>query len=378
MPALPARALGLSAAIMLFGPAMASAQLLSERISVHGFLTQGYGSTNGEPLIGLKHKASADYHNITLQLYAKLAAADVLVLQLNNQHIGDNALGDSDYRFNVDWAFAAHRFNNGVTLKVGKLPMPRGIYNEIREAGTLLPFYRAPVLSYSEGYQTVTGASVNRSFFTESSWELDASAYAGSWKSNSARYLVAAPATPEMLTSEYDHTLGSQLWLGTPVSGLRFGLAGLGYHSNGTRVSADSITPTSSPTRRAVVISVDGDFERFMVRSEVRHQWYLESETSRRDYYYAQGALKLPYGVSLNVQGEALNRSTYVSKADSTIVPYTASKDVAIGGRLAATTSVVFKLERHWAYGRGLDRYMTATEGTPRVTYTLLSATFAF
>ena len=358
-------------------PASLSAQSAGSLIAVHGFLTQGYGSTNGEPTAGLTNQASANYHNATLQLFGRVTSNDQVVIQLNNQHIGSNGLGDVDNRFNVDWAYASHRFDNGITVKAGKLPMPRGIYNEIRAAGTVLPFYRAPIISYSEGYETVRGASVTRSFFVESEWELDATAYAGNWDSNSQRYSAAAPNDPAVRTSFYDHTIGGQLWLSTPVEGLRLGLAGLGYHSNGTQVTGDSITPSSDPTRRAVVASVDGDFERFMVRSEVRHQWYLERSTSQRDYYYAQAGLKLPAGFSVNVQGEAENQER-VNRVDSTTYRYVSAKDMALGGRFAFRPNLVFKLEQHWTFGRSIDRYVASTEDTPRVNYMLASASVGF
>lgn len=366
-----------SCVLALALPASLSAQSAGSLLTVHGFYTQGYGSTNGEPTAGLTNQASANYHNATLQLFGRLTSNDNVVVQFNNQHIGSNGLGDSDNRFSVDWAYASHRFDNGITVKAGKLPMPRGIYNEIREAGTVLPFYRAPILSYSEGYQTVNGASVGRSFFVESQWELDATGYAGNWDSNSQRYTASAPNDPIIRTSLYDHTVGAQLWLSTPVEGLRLGLAGLGYHSAGTRINSDSITPSSDPTRRAVVASVDGDFERFMVRSEVRHQWYLERSTSQRDYYYAQAALKLPAGLSLNVQGEAQNQ-VRTNPVDSTTYHYVSAKDMAVGGRFAARSNLVFKLEHHWTYGRSIDRYVASTEETPRISYMLASASIGF
>ena len=79
------------------------------------------------------------------------------------------------------------------------MPIPRGIYNELRSVGIALPMYRPPVVMYDEGAyfsETIDGLVLARTFLADRPWSIEANLYAGGWRSRgtAARFAVMASA----------------------------------------------------------------------------------------------------------------------------------------------------------------------------------------
>jgi hypothetical protein len=292
----------------------------------------------------------------------------------------------------MDWAFWQHRFGSFST-RIGKVPMPRGIYNEIRDVGTLLPFYRAPVNIYSEGYETIDGAVVAHSMDL-GRWGLGTEVYAGSWKGIELDFDGEGEEGYEAELEEMRRTLATQLWLRTPVSGLRFGLAGARW----VEVDLDDDDP---PQKEAFLLaSVDGSFDRMLLRSEARHSYGADS---KRREYHAQFGFRVTPAISINLQGEYSTRLHDPEDGDEgedegedegddegddedddesapQIEPdrFTYAQDVALGINYSIARNIVFKLEGHLAKGYNFERYINTRAPWASTRYVISSFSVSF
>ena len=130
---------------------------------------------------------------------------------------------DFESDVSLDWAFYQRAFHEGTTLKIGRMPIPRGIYNELRSVGVALPMYRPPVVFYDEGAyysETIDGAIVSHTFAESSPWSLETHGYVGGWRS------LAYDTWSEQYSIQRvraENAVGTQLWLNTPIDGVRLG-----------------------------------------------------------------------------------------------------------------------------------------------------------
>lgn len=191
---------------------------LLSKLSVHGFLTQAYAKSDGATIYGIPEDGTTDYRTAALQFRYAMTPDDDFVIQLNHLRPGRSPFEPVISDVEIDWVFYQHRFSDAFSLRAGKISIPLGIYNEIRDVGTLLPFYRANETVYPfVGFvpETLTGVALTSRLGT-GPWSLEADLYGGEWEFRDSQ-------GPDLTASARD-AVGAQLWLTTPVSGLRFGL----------------------------------------------------------------------------------------------------------------------------------------------------------
>src|SRR5262245_21744862 len=150
---------------------------------------------------------------------------DRLILQFSHERIGIDARAQYLPDVAFDWAIYEHRFPTQTTVRVGRVPIPLGIYNEIRDVGTLLPFYRPPVQFYNDTHffsEAIDGVLV-RQRIGRGKWSLDVEPLAGGF--NTLAISGNGPLSP----ARAHNVLGINSWINTPVTGLRVG--GSAYRS---------------------------------------------------------------------------------------------------------------------------------------------------
>ncbi len=237
----------------------------TSKLSIHGFLSQAYAMTDGLQLVGIPEEGTTDYRNVALQFRYDMTSRDTLIVQFSHTRQGGLVTQPLKDDVEIDWAFYQHSFADGSYLKVGRVPMPIGIYNEIRDVGTLLPFYAPPFSLYYEDQfasERIDGLVVGRTFRPDSPWKLDVDVYGGGWTTAEARqYGTEESVLAEATVSD---AFGTQIWLSTPVPGLRFGLGAHRFDVTGGLLRAGE-----SDRWEAKFLSIDGDFDRFVIRSEV-------------------------------------------------------------------------------------------------------------
>src|SRR3954452_18355667 len=132
-------------------PLLATAALLSAlattaraqgdgQLAIHGYLTQGLAVSHGAQFYGMTDQVSTDFRYAALQ-FRYDRKKDGFLLQVNNRRLGSSPITDYESAVNLNWAFYERRANDGTSFRFGRIPVPRGIYNEERSIGVVLPFY---------------------------------------------------------------------------------------------------------------------------------------------------------------------------------------------------------------------------------------------
>lgn len=209
-------------ALALIGlPAVAVAQSDSP-LQVHGYMTQGWGAASGGTFLGIPEGGTADYRNLAIQFRYAMGDQDNVTFQFSHRRLGTSPMVAGEGDVKLDWAFYARAVGNA-TVRIGRMPIPAGIYNEVRDVGVVLPLYRAPYNFYLEGAftsETVDGIVASYEFFRGTDWSLELSGYYGRYDMiNRANVGTAYVPVP----TNVDQVVGGQAWLNTPVPGVRFG-----------------------------------------------------------------------------------------------------------------------------------------------------------
>jgi hypothetical protein len=335
-------------------PAEAEEEKEAPKFSFHAYLTQAYAMSDGHQIFGIPEGGTADYRNIALQFRYELTPRDIVVAQMAHDRRGRSTLNDAYDEVELDWAFYERRLSDTTSVKVGKMQLPFGVYNEIRDVGTLLPFYTPPLNFYVENYssESVEGIMLSHAFERGGGWSVDSDVYFGGWDR-----VEQDPPSGQVVVARAENAVGTQLWLNTPVSGLRFGLSGFRFQAEGRLNQA-----YETDTVQAYAFSVDGSFQRFFARSEV-----LWSEAPFRlgpDFviphivylaYYGQLGFDLTPKWSLNLQAD-------FAKVDFKTIPVIdLSEDYALGVLYRFKYNIVAKAEIHRNEGFLVENELSAT-----------------
>lgn len=232
-----------------------------DKLTVHGFMTQVYAWTNGAQIGGIPEDGTTDYRDVAFQFGYEMSEKDRMVVQFAHSRKGKSPTAALNEDLQVDWAFYEHQFSDSASVRVGRVPLPAGIYNEIRDVGTILPFYVPPFSVYQDisfTSEAIDGLVVAKTIEFAAGWSLDADLYLGGWST------IESFSGLGLASAEAEDAVGLQLWLGTPVNGLRFGLGVNRYDVSGgvTRLE-------DKDTWESLYLSVDGDFDRVVFRAEL-------------------------------------------------------------------------------------------------------------
>jgi hypothetical protein len=341
------------------------------RLLVHGYLTQAYAASDGEQLLGIPEEGTWDYRRLALQFQYAATDNDKIVVQLAQRRLGDSPLGVLEPNVKLDWAYYEHRFKSRTAVRVGRFPVPRGLLNEIRYVGTLLPFYRVPYNVYQEGSftsETLDGAQV-RQTIGRGAWSLELDAYAG----GSSMLELATNGANE---SPAKKAFGGQLALTTPIEGLKLVGGGQRFDLRRTILAPDGRDTMSS-------WNVGGEYvhERFKIRAEYA-PIFVKKAGIEHPAYYVYGGLWLTSRWAVHGQ---------LDQADITLKPAPGvtvevedfHHDLAAGTTYAFRPDVVAKAEYHWTRTRRTEANGAARELNPgvdadRADYFILSLSAAF
>lgn len=310
----------------------ADEEVASPKITVHGFLTQAYAASNGNQIAGISEEGTADYRSAALQVRADLTDRDAFVVQLSHERLGKSPIMGFREGVELDWIFYERRFGDRSAVKVGRVQIPFGIYNEVRDVGTILPFFRPSLDFYGEGSfnsETVDGLVLSHSFSPWGSWSLDADVHYGNFEfvaSDDSFYL-----------NEVKDSRGFELWLQTPLPGLRIGAGGMRMDVRDTQLPSNPYVPWS-----VYHISVAGKFGRLSTNAEYSYwdegPWIWETT-------YVHLGYAVTDKVTVNGQVDWANLSVegyFDGEADN---------DKIFGLNYEVRSNLVLKAEHHWNKG---------------------------
>ena len=353
--------------ILLFSTLAVAADIdlgAESKLSIHGFLSQAYANSTGGVYEGIPQDGTTDYRNVALQFRYEYSAKDAFVLQFSDEQLGKSAL-QPYLGLGLNWVFYERQLLEGTTVKVGKFPIPMGIYNEVLHVGTVLPFYRPPFGFYGDGgfsSETISGVGFYQAVSLGQSWSAEADLYAGEF----TFYQYYGPAvTP----TRSNNALGTQFWLYTPIEGVRFGLGGY-------RATDSNLTPPHAPSDKVTDLnwyaSLDANLGRYLFQSEWRW-WKVGKDWTFRDYYVLTG-VKLTKELMLSAEAEIANIDYpgYVSSLK--II-----RDYGVGVRYAFRPNLMVKAETHLQKGYDGDEPTPDIFGPPiKTDYYIISLAASF
>ena len=212
-----------------------------EKLSIHASLNAGYGKSSDLPVLGIPKEGTVDYRVMTLQFRYQLAEKDTFVVQLLNRRLGSSPRAGVLNDLTSQLAFWQHR-SNGITTMVGRTPLPRGLLNEVRYIGTVLPFYRQPFEISGDAFDALDGVLVSTRHELSKGFSVEGHEQVGARENRSVR----ATNTELTVRSSRAHDMsGAQGYLDAPGGGL------LGVFAN----KYERRTPTQTGFRNIVAYS---------------------------------------------------------------------------------------------------------------------------
>jgi hypothetical protein len=330
----------------------------------HGYLSQAFAVSDGHQILGIPDSGTADYRTAALQFRATVSRNDAFVVQLSQERLGDSPVMKVRSEIDLGWIFYERRLGDASSLRLGKVKIPIGIYNEIRYVGPLLPFFRTADALYGEGsytFDSMNGAVFSTRLFGGRRFSIDADAYAGEWRLLQIDFATYARAKKG---------LGGQLWLNTPVRGLRGGLAA----NRATWEDSIGAPPGSRATHERWVASLDANGARYRLNAELAKESFDGNAFTAG---YLLGTWRVNDKLSVNLQ-TSRSRLELGAPLD---FDEEMTRDHAVGLSYAFRRDLVLKVENHWARGRMFDETEFATNlRTPvlRADYVIVSLSTLF
>jgi hypothetical protein len=344
--------------LLLAGPSAAAAQA-SQPLVVHGYMSQAFAKSWQHGIAGIPTGGTLDYRAVALQIGYTMTAADRIVLQFSHRRMGTSVLESEGNQVRLDWAFYQRDLGDG-QLRVGKVPLPRGLFNEIRDVGTALPFYRAPFFFYLETGETLDGVSIGQRFFAHRPWSIETEIYGGEFEFEYADPDEAG-ATLGRLRARVMH--GGQLWLETPLPGTRIGVGGFRY-----RESGDSTKQFLGSWQ----LSAQTLYDRFFANAE-----FQSARSSAYDYegWYAQAGVRVIENLTANLHVEGSNVTAATPLGDMH-VDY--ARDKAAGLTWMVRSNTALKVEYHWFKGYAVDDWAPFHVPPVKAKYLIASVAVGF
>jgi hypothetical protein len=324
--------------------AAASAQNPIDRLELHGSLNAAYGRSDTLGVYGVPQKGTSDYRVFTLQTRFAITENDQVVAQVFNRRLGTSPLAGAISDVTMQWAYWQHR-EGDLTVKVGRNPLPRGLLNEVRYIGTVLPFFRPPMELQSDAFDAIDGvvASYRRELGAGIGLEQFAFFGGSEWRA------VATTSTgTQVRVARTENMFGGQSYVTLPVANAKLGLYGARY---------GFVQPSGRGYRSNVIASAEATVDRVKLQTEHgRITGYGPSNDNRSGYL--QATVRLVDRFSVAGQQAYTNRKLYFANTEMNRM-FAEVRTVGASGILTLPGGAVAKLEHHWRRGYAFDTPVT-------------------
>jgi opacity protein-like surface antigen len=350
----------------------------AKSVRVNGFISQGYlHSDKNNFLATTKKKGSSEFNEVGLTITANVTPKLRIGTQFLSRDLGP--VGNNEVR--LDWAFGDYHVNDYFGVRIGKVKMPIGLYNQGRDSDFVRPMIFLPqsiydeirrdqLLAYEGGgiYGNIPLAAAGdleyQGFVGELNFQ-DDSILVKSFKSSAQKMLGATPMTSFTVDNKY--VLGGAVVYNTSLSGLRLGVSFMQGQSDVT-VGASTIT-TTKPNgemrlKNKMVYSLEYTNKYFLLAGEYsesdRNQVILNQvlKSSPSQEYYGMASINLMDRLSLNLLYDVIYESMGdkhgelykpASKAAYDFMGW--RKDHGIGFRYDVNQYWTLKAEYHYVDG---------------------------
>jgi len=264
----------------------------SDRLAFHGFGGWAFGQTDNENHFGYIASEDGDWNNYYFAL--NVAAKPTEKIAIRAQAFwGEDQRGR---RILLDYTFAEWTHTPAFKLRVGKTPVPFGIYTEVYDVGTVRPFYLLP--QFYEGPlglipKSYLGAGVTGTRALGEEWDVQYDAFGGEirFEPFSTDFVSGTnPGTglPNIRTLQSQLVgqgmIGGRLLLSSPAKG--FDVGGTAFYVNHVKQSIEGgdLVPYSV-TDHATFLNGRAQYQRkaFAVRGE----WFaaLADDADVKSFY---------------------------------------------------------------------------------------------
>lgn len=245
-----------------------SAESAWSKLKFFGYVNIAYGETDRHRYRGATPGGTFDFRSAALQARWEMTPSSEFVVQVANENVGESPTNQLRDDLELDWLFYRYRFSDGTSVRLGRIPLPIGIYNEIKEVGTALPFFRPSDNFYGEGTWTsdsVDGVVLSHDFDLAEDWNLDVDLYYGDWER-----IETNGAQLQFAEAQIDDAVGFFAWLNTPWSGARVGFGYNRFTSSGGAFLA----PGATDDENTRYLSFDGTWDPVTVRLEASRRYF--------------------------------------------------------------------------------------------------------
>jgi hypothetical protein len=315
------------------------------KLTVSGFGHWGYGQTGNENayLVGTDE---GNYDNAQFSLSLTATPQENIV-------VAGQIFLTSDGEATIDWAFGEYRVSDALRVRAGKVKNPFGIFMEVKDVGTLRPFFTLPQSIYGTSNfaaESYLGAGFTGAWEGER-WGLGYDFYAGALQIPAFEPTgalqdelgVAVPppfdfAAVDVVEEEAQPVFGGRLVLTTPLDGLSFRLTG--YEGSLEVPDAEKQHLT------CFGVSAEWALDRFQIRGEAFRAREGDVETNLGAY----GEVAWTFLPKLQA---ALRYEVARQKKDGVPddSPLLRHDEVAFGLAYWASASLVFKASYHHVEG---------------------------
>ncbi|MCP4404356.1 MAG: hypothetical protein GY801_44530 [bacterium] len=101
----------------------------SDGIEIHGFASTGYIKTDQNNYLVLSEDGSFEFNEAGLNVTTSLSENIRVGMQLFSRDLGD--VGNNNIE--LDWAFLDYQRNEALGLRLGRIKIPMGLYNDTRD-----------------------------------------------------------------------------------------------------------------------------------------------------------------------------------------------------------------------------------------------------
>lgn len=334
------RAMPLALLLVATFASSAAAQSLSDRLEFHGSLNAGYGRSQELPSYGLPLTGTSDYRVFTLQGRYALTEDDQIVAQVFNRRLGTSPYAGALPDVTMQWAYWQHRADN-FTVKVGRNPLPRGLVNEVRYIGTVLPFFRPSTEMQGEAFDAVDGVVVSYRHQLPYGMELEQHGFFGGSENRS---IANTTNGQDIRIARTENMRGSQTYLRLPVANTRLGAYITAY---------EFVQPTSKGDRVNYILSGETTIDRLkLVAEHGRYTGHTPNNDNRNGYQEA--TIRVTDRFSVAGQHAYLSRMLFFTNTDLNFV-YPEVSSFGASTIFGLTRNSVLKVENHWRSGWSFD-----------------------
>ncbi len=367
-----------------------------ERVDIHGFISQGYLQSTENNFLADTKDGSFQFNEMGINFSTNIAKKLQLGIQFFARDLGD--LGND--KIVVDWAFADYRWEDWLGIVVGKIKLPKGLYNETKDIDMLRTFVLLPQSVYKAAWRDTLTANKGVGIYGKLpvnmlgsiNYQFQSGVVNIETVSGVAKSIEATdPDNVDVTGFDVSYTNSGSLVWDTPFSGLRIGGSIVNIAYDVSFVYAGVASATLEDDLTVTVGSVEYMYAGLTFAAEYleMRREYKETLTNIPDTITSQGYYaSLAYRYSKFLEIGTYYSEYYTDKDDKDGEDYAGEtnfpdhtvflKDFAQSIRLDLNDNWIFKFEHHLMDGTDIMYPQDNLDDGTKQRYSLFAAKMTF